>query len=149
MWVSAGTPRQQYDRGCGAATSCPADSPDQTDLIADRLPLFIGAVVGLSFMLLLIVFRSVLVAFKAALMNMLSVMAAYGVIAVVADGGWLGGLIGIDAPTPVPGFIPVIMFAILAAATTITCRAFKELWSHAATLVACDPTSPRVKSRAT
>ena len=86
---------------------------DQTDVIADRLSLFIGAVVGLSFLLLLIVFRSVLVALKAAILNLLSVMAAYGVIALFADGGWLGSLIGIDAPTPVPGFIPVIMFAIL------------------------------------
>ena len=58
--------------------------------------------VGLSFLLLLVVFRSLLVAFKAALMNLLSVVAAYGVIAVAADGGWFGGLIGIHAATPVP-----------------------------------------------
>jgi RND superfamily putative drug exporter len=86
---------------------------DQTDVIAERLPLFIAAVVGLSFLLLLVVFRSILVAVKAAAMNLLSVMAAYGVITVAAGGGWFGNLIGIDAATPVPSFIPMMMFAVL------------------------------------
>ena len=86
---------------------------DQTEVIAQRLPLFIAAVVGLSFLLLLVVFRSLLVAVKAALMNLLSVLAAYGVITVAADGGWFGQLIGIHAATPVPSFIPMMMFAIL------------------------------------
>ena len=86
---------------------------DQTEVIAQRLPLFIAAVVGLSFLLLLVVFRSLLVAVKAALMNLLSVLAAYGVITVAAGGGWFGQLIGIHAATPVPSFIPMMMFAIL------------------------------------
>ena len=86
---------------------------DQTEVIAHRLPLFIAAVVGLSFLLLLVVFRSLLVAVKAALMNLLSVLAAYGVITVAAGGGWFGQLIGIHAATPVPSFIPMMMFAIL------------------------------------
>ena len=54
-----------------------------------------------------------LVALKAALMNLLSVMAAYGVITLAADGGWFGDLIGIQTATPVPSFIPMMMFAIL------------------------------------
>ena len=86
---------------------------DQTEVIAQRLPLFIAAVVGLSFLLLLVVFRSLLVAVKAAVMNLLSVLAAYGVVTVAADGGWFGQLIGIHAATPVPSFIPMMMFAIL------------------------------------
>jgi RND superfamily putative drug exporter len=86
---------------------------DQTNTIADRLPLFIGAVVGLSLLLLLVVFRSVLVALKAGVMNLLSVFAAYGVISVAATGGWLGELVGIPEATPVPSFIPMMMFAIL------------------------------------
>ena len=86
---------------------------DQTSAIADRLPLFIGAVVGLSLLLLLVVFRSVLVALKAGVMNLLSVFAAYGVISVAAAGGWLGELVGIPEATPVPSFIPMMMFAIL------------------------------------
>ena len=86
---------------------------DQTEVIAQRLPLFIAAVVGLSFLLLLAVFRSLLVAVKAALMNLLSVLAAYGVITLAAGGGWFGQLIGIHTATPVPSFIPMMMFAIL------------------------------------
>ena len=86
---------------------------DQSEQVADRLPLFIGAVVGLSFVLLLAAFRAPLVALKAGVMNILSVGAAYGVVALVAQGGFFGSLIGIDTSTPVPPFIPVIMFAIL------------------------------------
>ena len=86
---------------------------DQGEVTADRLPLFIGAVVTLSFLLLLAAFRAPVVALKAAVMNLLSIGAAYGVVALVANGGWAGQLIGIDTPTPVPPFIPVMMFAIL------------------------------------
>ena len=86
---------------------------DQSQATADRLPLFIGGVVGLSFLLLLFSFRSVVVAVKAAAMNLLSIAAAYGVVAYLAEGGWAGQLVGIDTETPVPPFIPVIMFAVL------------------------------------
>jgi RND superfamily putative drug exporter len=85
----------------------------RSSVITARLPLFIGAVVGLSLVLLLVVFRSVLVAVKAGVMNLLSVFAAYGVISLVAEGGWFGRLLGIHEPTPVPSFIPMMMFAIL------------------------------------
>ena len=65
-------------------------------------------------MLLLVVsFRSIAVAVKAAVMNLLSVAAAYGVVALVLQGGWAGQLIGIDTPTPLPAFVPVLMFAVL------------------------------------
>jgi putative drug exporter of the RND superfamily len=86
---------------------------DQSELVAGRLPLFIAGVVGLSFLLLLSAFRSPLIALKAGAMNLLSVGAAYGVISLFAQGGWAGGLIGIDTATPVAPFIPVMMFAIL------------------------------------
>jgi RND superfamily putative drug exporter len=94
----------------GGAT---AQQVDQSAATSARLPLFIGGVVGLSLLLLLVAFRSVTVALKAAVMNLLSVGAAYGVVALLADGGWAGQLIGIDTATPVPPFIPVIMFAVL------------------------------------
>ena len=68
---------------------------------------------ALSFLLLLDVFRSVAVAVKAALLNLLSLAAAYGVVALVLQGGWAGQLIGIDTETPLPAFIPVLMFAVL------------------------------------
>ncbi len=86
---------------------------NQSELVTDRLPLFIAGVVGLSFLLLLVAFRAPVMALKAGLMNLLSVGAAYGVVALVAEGGWAGGLLGIDEETPVAPFIPVMMFAIL------------------------------------
>ncbi len=86
---------------------------NQSELVTDRLPLFIAGVVGLSFLLLLVAFRAPVLALKAGLMNLLSVGAAYGVVALVAEGGWAGGLLGIDEETPVAPFIPVMMFAIL------------------------------------
>jgi putative drug exporter of the RND superfamily len=86
---------------------------DQSELVTDRLPLFITGVVGLSFLLLLVAFRAPVMALKAGVMNLLSVGAAYGVVALVAEGGWAGSLLGIDEETPVAPFIPVMMFAIL------------------------------------
>ncbi|HET6729205.1 MAG TPA: MMPL family transporter [Jiangellaceae bacterium] len=90
-----------------------ATSIDSTSNIASRLPLLIGGVVALSMLLLLIAFRSIAIPVTAALMNLLSVAAAYGVVALVLEGGWAGQLIGIDTETPMPAFIPVLMFAVL------------------------------------
>ncbi|MGZ4633022.1 MAG: MMPL family transporter, partial [Actinomycetes bacterium] len=90
-----------------------ATSIDSTHNIARRIPLLIGGVVILSMLLLLVSFRSVAVALKAAAMNLLSVAAAYGVVALVLQGGWAGRLIGIDTETPLPAFVPVLMFAVL------------------------------------
>jgi RND superfamily putative drug exporter len=89
-----------------------AISIDQTDYITHRLPIFIGAVVLLSFLLLTTVFRSPLVALKAGIMNLLSIAAAYGVMSYAVQGTWLGNLFNIPE-TPIPAFIPMIMFAIL------------------------------------
>jgi RND superfamily putative drug exporter len=86
---------------------------DQSEYITGRMPLFIIGVVGLSFLLLLFAFHSPLISLKAAVMNLLSVSAAYGVMTLVAKGGALGELIGIDHEVPVAPFMPVMMFAIL------------------------------------
>jgi putative drug exporter of the RND superfamily len=86
---------------------------DQSELVSERLPLFIAGVVGLSFLLLIAAFRAPVVALKAGLMNLLSVGAAYGVVALFAGGGFLGELIGIHGEVPVPPFVPVLMFAVL------------------------------------
>jgi RND superfamily putative drug exporter len=86
---------------------------DQSDYILDRVPLFIAGVVGLSFLLLLVAFHSPLISLKAGVMNLLSVGAGYGVMTVVAKGGTVGGLIGIDREVPIAPFMPVMMFAIL------------------------------------
>ncbi|MFN0026859.1 MAG: MMPL family transporter [Acidimicrobiales bacterium] len=86
---------------------------DISEKLADRLPFFIAAVVGLSFLLLMAVFRSVLVPFKAAVMNLLSIGGAYGVVVAVFQWGWGNNLLGVDATVPVSPFLPMIMFAIL------------------------------------
>jgi RND superfamily putative drug exporter len=86
---------------------------DQSEYMKDRMPLFIVGVVGLSFLLLLVAFHSPLISLKAGVMNLLSVSAAYGVMTLVAKGGAVGGLIGIDHEVPVAPFMPVMMFAIL------------------------------------
>ncbi|HUQ63252.1 MAG TPA: MMPL family transporter [Acidimicrobiales bacterium] len=89
-----------------------AISIDQSEYITTRLPIFIGSVVLLSFLLLTTVFRSPLVALKAGIMNLLSIAAAYGVMSYAVQGTWLGELLGIPE-TPIPAFVPMIMFAIL------------------------------------
>ncbi|HEY9558031.1 MAG TPA: MMPL family transporter [Acidimicrobiales bacterium] len=86
---------------------------DLTDRITDRLPVFIAAVVAMSFVLLMIVFRSVLVPLKAAIMNLLSIVAAYGVLVAVFQWGWGASLIGLHSTMPINPFLPLIMFAIL------------------------------------
>jgi RND superfamily putative drug exporter len=86
---------------------------DQSVYMVDRMPLFIAGVVGLSFLLLLVAFHSPLISLKAAIMNLLSVSAAYGVMTLVAQGGAVGKLIGIDHEVPIAPFMPVMMFAIL------------------------------------
>jgi RND superfamily putative drug exporter len=86
---------------------------DLTDRISSRLPVFIAAIVAMSFLLLMIVFRSVLVPLKAALMNLLSIAAAYGVLVVVFQWGWGNELIGLHSTMPINPFLPLIMFAIL------------------------------------
>jgi RND superfamily putative drug exporter len=103
-------------RGTGATallTGRTAMFDDISSLLSRRLPLFIAAVVMLSFLLLMIVFRSVLVPLKAALLNLLSIGAGYGVIVAVFQWGWGKGLIGVHSTMPVNPFVPMIMFAIL------------------------------------
>ena len=81
--------------------------------VNDRLPFFIGAVLALSFLLLMLVFRSVLVPLKAVLLNLLSIGASYGVMVMVFQWGWGGDLIGLTSTVPIVSFIPMFMFAIL------------------------------------
>ncbi|WP_405724566.1 MMPL family transporter [Streptomyces sp. NBC_00028] len=78
-----------------------------------RLPLFVAAVLAMSFLLLMLVFRSVLVPLKAVLLNLLSIGAAYGVMVAVFQWGWAGALIGLEATVPIVSFIPMFLFAIL------------------------------------
>jgi RND superfamily putative drug exporter len=86
---------------------------DISDKIASRLPLFIGSVLVLSFLLLMVVFRSVLVPLKAALMNLLGIGAAYGVVVAVFQWEWGASLFGVEESLPIISFLPMFMFAIL------------------------------------
>ncbi len=86
---------------------------DQSEYITERMPIFIVGVLGLSFLLLLVAFHAPLISLKAGVMNLLSVSAAYGVMTLVAQGGAVGNLIGIDHEVPIAPFMPVMMFAIL------------------------------------
>ncbi len=86
---------------------------DLATQISDKLPLMIGIVVLLSFVVLLLAFRSLLIPIKAAAMNLISVAAAYGVVTAVFQLGWGSSLIGLDHPIPIVSFVPLLMFAIL------------------------------------
>jgi RND superfamily putative drug exporter len=90
-----------------------AGGVDFTILSGDRLPLLIGAVIAVSFLLLMVVFRSLVVPVKAAIMNLLSIGAAYGVIVAVFQWGWLGDLVGIGQPGPFEAWAPMMLFTIL------------------------------------
>jgi RND superfamily putative drug exporter len=98
------------DASVGGTTATFIDESEDT---GGRLPVLIAGVVVLSFLLLMMVFRSLAVAIKAAVMNLLSIGAAYGVMSLAAGGGWLGDLVGISEATPVPAWLPMMMFAIL------------------------------------
>jgi putative drug exporter of the RND superfamily len=93
----------------GGAT---ASQIDFAHVLASKLPLFIGIVIALSALLLLIVFRSLVIPVQAAVMNLLSIGASLGVVQLVFQRGWLGGLFGVQ-PGPIEAFIPVIAFAIV------------------------------------
>lgn len=93
----------------GGATATNIDLADQLE---ERMLWFMGFVVGLSFLLLLVEFRSILVPLKAAIMNLLSVGAAYGAVVAVFQWGWLSDLLGTQ-PGPIESFAPMMLFAVL------------------------------------
>ena len=81
--------------------------------VADRLPWFVGAVVLMSVLLLVVVFRSIVVSLKAAAMNLLGIGASFGLMVMVFQWGWAADLIGLETTLPILPFIPMFMFAIL------------------------------------
>ena len=86
---------------------------DLASRISSKLPLQIIVVIALSFMLLILAFRTVVIPPQAALMNLLSIGAAYGVLIAIFQYGWLSGLIGLDGSVPIVSYVPLFMFAIL------------------------------------
>ena len=93
----------------GGAT---AANIDFATVFGARLPIFIGAVLLFSFLLLLVVFRSVFVPLKAVVMNLLSIAAAYGIIVAIFQWGWLGGVLHVS-PAPIEPWVPMMLFAIV------------------------------------
>jgi len=85
---------------------------DLSEFLGSHLPIFMLVVLGLSFLLLLVVFRSLVIPLQAALMNLLSIAASLGIVQAVFERGWLGGLFGVQAG-PIDAFIPVLTFAIM------------------------------------
>jgi putative drug exporter of the RND superfamily len=93
-------------------TGIVAANIDASAMMADRLPIFFGAVLILSFLLLMVVFRSLLVPLKAVIMNLLSIGAAYGILVALYQWGWFGSVTGV-APAPVEPWMPMMLFAIV------------------------------------
>ncbi len=90
-----------------------AGSIDAANFLGHRLFLVIGAVLILSFILLMVVFRSLVLPLKAVIMNLFSVGAAYGVMVAVFQWGWAGRIIGIGETGPIDPWIPVALFVVL------------------------------------
>ncbi|MFE0650942.1 MMPL family transporter [Streptomyces sp. NPDC059534] len=103
----AGTDAQTYVTGTTAA------QVDFLDIVSSRLPLIIAVVVGLAFFVILIVFRGLLVAVKAAVLNVLSIAASYGVVVAVFQWGWGGPALGVSGKVPIESYVPMMMFAIV------------------------------------
>jgi putative drug exporter of the RND superfamily len=94
-------------------TGGPPGVVDFADYMSDRLPIFIGAVLTLSFLLLLVVFHSIVVPLKAVLMNLLSIGAAFGAMVAVFQWGWFDFIIGQGKEGPIEAWAPMMLFAIV------------------------------------
>jgi putative drug exporter of the RND superfamily len=103
-------PASGVDAKVGGLT---AASTDFASFMGGRMPLLVGVVLVLSFVLLMAVFRSILVPLKAVIMNLLSVGAAYGVLVAIFQWGWGMELIGVDRAGPIDAWVPMFLFAIV------------------------------------
>lgn len=97
----------------GYVTGTTAAQVDFRDIVAARLPVIIAVVVGLAFLIVLAVFRGLLVAVKAAVLNVLSIAASYGVVVAVFQWGWGGPALGVHGKVPIESYVPMMMFAII------------------------------------
>jgi RND superfamily putative drug exporter len=97
----------------GYVTGTTAAQVDFLDIVSKRLPLIIAVVVGLAFLIILVVFRGLLVAVKAAVLNLLSIAASYGVVVAVFQWGWGGPQLGVNGTVPIESYVPMMMFAIV------------------------------------
>ncbi|MEU9127913.1 MMPL family transporter [Kitasatospora sp. NPDC048540] len=102
-----GTPASGY------VTGSTAGQVDFLDIVSSRLPVIIAVVVGLAFLIIVLVFRGPLVALKAAVLNLLSISASYGVVVAVFQWGWGGPELGVNGKVPIESYVPMMMFAIV------------------------------------
>lgn len=101
------------DHATGYVTGTTAATIDFENTVSSRLPLIIGVVILAAFLLLLMAFRSPVVALKAAMLNLLSIGAAYGVIVAVFQWGWGSSLLGVPETVPIESYVPMLIFAIV------------------------------------
>ncbi|MFF7381007.1 MMPL family transporter [Streptomyces massasporeus] len=97
----------------GYVTGTTATQVDFRDIVASQLPVIIAVVVGLAFLIILAVFRGLLVAVKAAVLNVLSIAASYGLVVAVFQWGWGGPALGVHGKVPIESYVPMMMFAIV------------------------------------
>jgi len=132
--ATTGTGMAAHVGGITAATS------DLYELIAERTPWFILGVVALAFTLLMLAYRSLLIPFKAALMNLVSITAAYGVVTAVFEKGWGAHWIGLEGPIPIDSYVPMMMFAVLFGLSmdyeVFLLTSFREHWAQSGDMVA-------------
>ncbi|MFI0433637.1 MAG: MMPL family transporter [Candidatus Nanopelagicales bacterium] len=111
-----------------------AATTDLSALIAAKTPWFILGVVLMAFVLLMMAYRSLLIPFKAALMNLISIAAAYGVVVMVFQWGWGVELIGLEGPVAIESYVPLMMFAVLFGLSmdyeVFLLTAFREHWER-------------------
>ena len=126
--ATVGQSMSAYVGGITAATS------DLMALIAQKTPWFILGVVSLAFVLLMVAYRSLLIPLKAAVMNLVSIAAAYGVVVAVFQWGWGATPLGIDAPVVIESYVPMMLFAVLFGLSmdyeVFLLTAFREHWER-------------------
>ncbi|MGN7970385.1 MMPL family transporter [Microbacterium sp. 22296] len=109
---------------------------DISEGLADVLPIYLVVVVGLSFLIMVMVFRSLLVPLIATAGFVLSLFATYGAVTAVFQWGWLGGLLGVHNPGPILSFLPVILVGILFGLAMdyqlFLATGMREAWAHGA-----------------
>ncbi|MDP3972931.1 MAG: MMPL family transporter, partial [Candidatus Nanopelagicales bacterium] len=133
-------PRATFDEGMAAHVGgITAATSDLFDLIAERTPWFIVGVILLAFTLLMLAYRSLLIPFKAALMNLVSITAAYGVVTAIFEKGWGAHLIGLEGPIPIDSYVPMMMFAVLFGLSmdyeVFLLTSFREHWAQSGDMV--------------
>ena len=108
--LPSATEGQAMEASVGGITAARADL---SATVAERLVPFVIGVVTLSFLLIMVAYRSLVIPLKAAAMNLLSIAAAYGIVVMIFQWGWGATLIGLDGPVPIESFVPMMMFAVL------------------------------------